>query len=301
MAKGRIGLDIGSTAVRAVELVGSPLAVVRASQIALPPGAVESGEVRDPAAVSEALRRLWDEGGFKGRQVWLGVGQPAGGRPRDLAAVPAREGAPRLPRVPGAGVHPDAGRRGGARLPRDRRVRARGPPDAPDAPRGSPAQHGRLRGRRRARREARATRVGSDPVRARAFRRGLRRRAGSRAGPGRRGDRRHRRARHEHRRARSAGDEVRPDPPERWARHHGGDREDFRRRGRGRRTLEARPRGRERAEAPRGAAGRRCSAPRPSSTRCVPRSSSTRPRRRRRGSGASRSPAAVRGWKGSST
>jgi type IV pilus assembly protein PilM len=74
MAKGRIGLDIGSTAVRAVELLGTPPTVVRASQIALPPGAVESGEVRDPDAVSEALRRLWDEGGFKGRQVWLGVG-----------------------------------------------------------------------------------------------------------------------------------------------------------------------------------------------------------------------------------
>ena len=74
MAKGRIGLDIGSTAVRAVELVGDPLTVVRASQVALPPGAVESGEVRDPAAVSEALKKLWSEGGFKGRQVWLGVG-----------------------------------------------------------------------------------------------------------------------------------------------------------------------------------------------------------------------------------
>jgi type IV pilus assembly protein PilM len=74
MARGRIGLDIGSTAVRAVELVGSPASVVRASQIALPPGAVESGEVRDPTAVAEALRRLWEEGGFKGRQVWLGVG-----------------------------------------------------------------------------------------------------------------------------------------------------------------------------------------------------------------------------------
>ncbi len=74
MAAGRIGLDIGSTAVRAVEMTGSPLTVVRASQVALPPGAVESAEVRDPIAVSEALVRLWSEGGFKGRQVWLGVG-----------------------------------------------------------------------------------------------------------------------------------------------------------------------------------------------------------------------------------
>ena len=74
MAKARIGLDIGSTAVRAVEMTGSPLTVVRASQVALPSGAVESGEVRDPAAVSDALRALWNEGGFKGRQVWMGVG-----------------------------------------------------------------------------------------------------------------------------------------------------------------------------------------------------------------------------------
>ena len=74
MAKGRIGLDIGSTAVRAVELMGSPLAVVRASQVALPPGAVESGEIRDPGAVSDAIRTLWSEGGFKGREAWLGVG-----------------------------------------------------------------------------------------------------------------------------------------------------------------------------------------------------------------------------------
>jgi type IV pilus assembly protein PilM len=74
MPKSRIGLDIGSTAVRAVELVGSPLSVVRASQVALPPGAVESGEIRDPAAVAEALKKLWSDGGFKGRQVWLGVG-----------------------------------------------------------------------------------------------------------------------------------------------------------------------------------------------------------------------------------
>ena len=72
--KGRIGLDVGSTAVRAVELVGSPPTVVRASQVALPPGAVESSEVRDPGAVSDALSKLWSEGGFKGRQVWLGVG-----------------------------------------------------------------------------------------------------------------------------------------------------------------------------------------------------------------------------------
>jgi type IV pilus assembly protein PilM len=77
VAKGRIGLDIGSTAVRAVEVVGddSPT-IVRAAQVPLPPGAVENAEVRDPAAVGEALRELWsaERGGFKQRRVFLGVG-----------------------------------------------------------------------------------------------------------------------------------------------------------------------------------------------------------------------------------
>jgi type IV pilus assembly protein PilM len=75
MAKGRIGLDIGSTAVRAAELSpGTQPSVVRAAQRPLPAGAVENGEVRDPAAVSEALRDLWKDGGFSSGQAWLGVG-----------------------------------------------------------------------------------------------------------------------------------------------------------------------------------------------------------------------------------
>jgi type IV pilus assembly protein PilM len=75
MAKGRIGLDIGSTAVRAAELSpGTQPTVIRAAQRPLPAGAVENGEVRDPAAVSEALRDLWKDGGFSSGQAWLGVG-----------------------------------------------------------------------------------------------------------------------------------------------------------------------------------------------------------------------------------
>lgn len=75
MAKGRIGLDIGSTAVRAAEITGGDDAsVVRAAQVPIPPGAVENGEVRDPGAVAESLRELWQRGGFKGRQVYMGVG-----------------------------------------------------------------------------------------------------------------------------------------------------------------------------------------------------------------------------------
>ena len=50
MPRARVGLDIGSTAVRAAEVsAGESPAVIRAAQVALPPGAVENGEVRDPA------------------------------------------------------------------------------------------------------------------------------------------------------------------------------------------------------------------------------------------------------------
>ncbi len=75
MAKGRIGLDIGSTAVRAVELAGGdPPTVVKAAQVPLQAGAVENGEVKDPQLVSEALRELWERGGFKAKRVFMGVG-----------------------------------------------------------------------------------------------------------------------------------------------------------------------------------------------------------------------------------
>jgi type IV pilus assembly protein PilM len=75
MARTRIGLDIGSTAVRAAELTeGEKPSVIRAAQVPLPPGAVENGEVRDVQAVAEALRELWTRGGFKSRKVYMGVG-----------------------------------------------------------------------------------------------------------------------------------------------------------------------------------------------------------------------------------
>ena len=75
MAKVRVGLDIGATAVRAAELQGGDApVVVRAAQVPLPEGAVEAGEIRQPELVSEAIRELWHRGGFKSRQVYMGVG-----------------------------------------------------------------------------------------------------------------------------------------------------------------------------------------------------------------------------------
>lgn len=75
MAKTRIGVDIGSTAVRAAEVVpGDQPVLVRAAQVPLPPGAVENAEVRQPDVVAEALRELWSRGKFKTKQAYLGVG-----------------------------------------------------------------------------------------------------------------------------------------------------------------------------------------------------------------------------------
>lgn len=75
MARTRIGLDVGSTAVRVAEVApGDVPVVVRAAQVPLAPGAVEAGEVRQPELVTEALRQLWSQSGVKSKQVYLGVG-----------------------------------------------------------------------------------------------------------------------------------------------------------------------------------------------------------------------------------
>ena len=76
MAVRGIGLDIGTHAVRAAEMVlgrGDQATLNRFGQVALPLGAVRDGEVVDPPAVAAAIRRLWSEAGFKGRDVIVGV------------------------------------------------------------------------------------------------------------------------------------------------------------------------------------------------------------------------------------
>ena len=75
MARTRIGVDVGSTAVRVAEVAAGDIpVVVRAAQVPLPPGVVEAGEIRQPEAVAEALRELWSKSGVKSKQVYLGVG-----------------------------------------------------------------------------------------------------------------------------------------------------------------------------------------------------------------------------------
>lgn len=70
-----VGLDLGRTAVRAVEVrrSGRLGTVRRQASVALPPGAVAGGLVVEPEPVTLALRRLWKEGGFSTRRVHLGV------------------------------------------------------------------------------------------------------------------------------------------------------------------------------------------------------------------------------------
>jgi type IV pilus assembly protein PilM len=70
-----IGLDIGSSAVRAAQVSsqGRRAELARFAQVGLPAGAVVEGEVKDRGAVADALKRLWSAGGFRQREVVLGV------------------------------------------------------------------------------------------------------------------------------------------------------------------------------------------------------------------------------------
>ena len=95
-----IGLDIGSSAVRAVQLSGGRGAYTldRLGQVLLPPGAVRDGEIVDGDAVVEALQILMSRYKFKGRKVALGVAnQQVVVRQVDLPALPEQQMRESLP------------------------------------------------------------------------------------------------------------------------------------------------------------------------------------------------------------
>jgi type IV pilus assembly protein PilM len=75
VARKVVGLDIGTTAVRAAELSVRRGGVVldRIGQAGLPEGAVAIGEVIDPAAVAAAIKDLWRRTKIGSRRVILGV------------------------------------------------------------------------------------------------------------------------------------------------------------------------------------------------------------------------------------
>jgi type IV pilus assembly protein PilM len=70
-----IGLDIGTSVVRAVELSfgRGGLTLERFGQVVIPEGSVRDGEVVDAVAVSAALKQLWSATGLSHKKVVLGV------------------------------------------------------------------------------------------------------------------------------------------------------------------------------------------------------------------------------------
>lgn len=74
-----IGLDIGSSAVRAAEIfVGKDgkKTLVRYSQVGLPHGWVVDGEINNVPGVAASIKRLWAEGGFTSTDIVLGISGP---------------------------------------------------------------------------------------------------------------------------------------------------------------------------------------------------------------------------------
>ncbi len=102
MAERVLGLDVGTSAVRVVEVAsdtsrgrgrqpGRQL-VTRVGEVPLPPGAVRDGEVVDPAAVGAAIRELWRQTGLRSRDVRVGMaGSRMVVRVVDMPAMPDDE------------------------------------------------------------------------------------------------------------------------------------------------------------------------------------------------------------------
>ena len=89
-----IGLDIGSSSIRAVEVRRSKdgYALTNFGQVPLPPGTVHGGVVQDPVAVTSALKQLWAACRFGTKHVSLGVTNPQlVVREMPVANLPAKE------------------------------------------------------------------------------------------------------------------------------------------------------------------------------------------------------------------
>ena len=73
-----IGLDIGTSSIRAVEVRRGrdDVSLTNFGQIALPPGTVNDGVVQEPGAVTNALKQLWTASRFTTKNVVLGVTNP---------------------------------------------------------------------------------------------------------------------------------------------------------------------------------------------------------------------------------
>jgi type IV pilus assembly protein PilM len=77
MAGGVVGVDIGSSFLRAVEIDDASKArptLLRAHEVPLPEGSVKRGEILEVHTVASAFKRLWSAGGFRSKDVALGIG-----------------------------------------------------------------------------------------------------------------------------------------------------------------------------------------------------------------------------------
>lgn len=70
-----VGLDIGSSSVKAVELraKGQEYELIGFGLAQVPPGAIQSGELKQPADVQQAIRQAIDRGGIEATDAVIGV------------------------------------------------------------------------------------------------------------------------------------------------------------------------------------------------------------------------------------
>ena len=95
-----IGLDIGSSSIRAVEVrrAKDEHALTNFGQVPLPPGTVQGGVVLDAGTVTSALKQLWAACRFATRHVRLGVTNPQlVVRETSVSNLPARDMPKALP------------------------------------------------------------------------------------------------------------------------------------------------------------------------------------------------------------
>lgn len=78
MAKTTIGVDIGSTSIKAAEVQqkGDSIKILRVAEIPLARGVVTAGEVRDLDALADAVKQLWKEGKFSSKAANVSLGGP---------------------------------------------------------------------------------------------------------------------------------------------------------------------------------------------------------------------------------
>lgn len=95
-----IGLDIGSSSIRAVEVrrAKDEYNLINFGQVPLPPGTMEAGIPAEPLAVTSALKQLWAACKFSTKRVVLGVTNPQlVVRETSVSNLPAKERRRALP------------------------------------------------------------------------------------------------------------------------------------------------------------------------------------------------------------